>query len=311
MSNATEYPGAIDVTGYNYTEDRYDIDHQTYPDRIIYGSECQHSMSSWKATRDKSYVFGQFIWTGIDYLGEANAWPSRGFYSGLLDFGGFQKPRGYFRKALWDDEPVIYIGTYPVSNKMDFLSMDAWSIWNYYDGDMIRVVCYTNCTQAQLMLNNKVVGEMKDYDDNTGIISWDILYQPGKLEAVGYDGKKITCQYDIQTSGRPYAITASVENTTLYKDRDLAQIVVQIVDENAIPVMFSDDEITCKIEGPARLLGLESSNNSDMGNYRDNVQRTFHGRTLAYIQTTGDAGEMSVIFTAPWLKGTEVKFQIK
>jgi hypothetical protein len=229
----------------------------------------------------------------------------------LLDFGGFQKPRGYFRQALWDTKPVIYIGTYPAPKKMSYLSMDAWSIWNYNEGDMIRVVCYTNCKKAQLILNGKVVGEMKDYDDNTGIIFWDIPYQPGKLEAIGYDGNGISCRYDIQTSGRPYAITATVENLTLCRNRDLAQIIVQIVDENGIPVMLSDDEITCKIEGPARLLGLESSNNSDMGNYRDNVQRTFHGRTLAYIQTTGEAGDLSVTFIAPWLKGTVVKFQIR
>ena len=69
MSNETEYPFALDVAGYNYTEGRYEMDHKKYPNRVLYGSETVHSMDSWKATRDKDYVFGQFIWTGIDYLG--------------------------------------------------------------------------------------------------------------------------------------------------------------------------------------------------------------------------------------------------
>lgn len=97
MSNQTEYPGALDIAGYNYTESIYEADHKKYQDRIIYGSENRHDMESWKAVRDNEYIFGQFLWTGIDYLGESGPWPSSGFYSGLLDFGGFIKPRGYFR----------------------------------------------------------------------------------------------------------------------------------------------------------------------------------------------------------------------
>ncbi len=113
MSNETEYPGALDIAGYNYTEDRYDRDHSTYPDRVIYGSKNRHDMAAWKATRDRKHIFGQFLWTGIDYLGESGRWPSRGFYSGLLDFGGFLKPRGYFRQSLSSDKPMAYLGTYP------------------------------------------------------------------------------------------------------------------------------------------------------------------------------------------------------
>lgn len=89
MSNETEYPDAVDVVGYNYTENRYDQDHATYPDRIIYGSETGSGLDAWYAVRDKDFIFGQFIWTGTDYLGESGRWPSRGLYTGLLDFGSF------------------------------------------------------------------------------------------------------------------------------------------------------------------------------------------------------------------------------
>jgi len=128
---------------------------------------------------------------------------------------------------------------------------------------------------------------------------------------IGLDGNKENCRHSIQTSGRPYAITATTDDPVLKKDKDLAHIVIQIVDEKGLPVMISDDEIRCDIEGPVRLLGLEAGNNSDMGNYRDNVQRAYHGRLLAYIQTTGTAGEATVKFTAPWLKPAEIKLQIK
>ena len=311
MSNATEYPDALDIAGYNYTENRYDVDHQTYPKRVIYGSENGHAMSAWKAVRDNEHIFGQFLWTGIDYLGESGAWPSRGFYSGLMDLGGFIKPRGYFRQALWSEKPAAYIGTYPAPNSnrdRGGPSIDAWPVWNYADGQIIRVVCYTNAAKARLLLNGREVGATKDYDDNTGVIWWDVDYAAGTLEVAGMDaaGNK-TCGYAIRSSGRPYALTAKTEDCSIADGKGLAQITVQVVDENGIAVILSDDEVTCIISGPARLLGLEASNNSDMGNYRDNVQRVFHGRLLAYIQATGDTGEITVKFTAPWLKPVDVK----
>jgi beta-galactosidase/beta-glucuronidase len=305
MSNHTDYPFALDVAGYNYTEDRYALDHKTYPKRVIYGSENGHSMESWKVVRDSSFIFGQFIWTGLDYLGESGAWPSRGFYTGFVDFGGFLKPRGHFRQALWSSKPVAYIGTYPASRnrRQNWLSTDAWPIWNYNEGQFVRVVCYTNAAQAKLLLNGKEVGSTKQYNDTTGIIYWDIPYEAGKLEVVGMDktGKAVS-GYALQTSGRPEALTVTTDRSVLDKNQGLAQIVVQVVDANGVPVLLSEDEVTCTIEGPARLLGLEASNNSDMGDYTDNKQRVFHGRLIAYVQATGTEGTATVRFTAPWLK---------
>jgi beta-galactosidase/beta-glucuronidase len=311
MSNETEYPYLLDVAGYNYTENRYAEDHAKYPMRVIYGSENGHSMESWKAVRDNEYIFGQFLWTGIDYLGESGAWPSRGFYSGLLDFGGFLKPRGHFREALWNTKPVTYIGTYPVPSRKNYLSVDAWPIWNYEADQMIRVVCYTNAPKSKLILNGKPVGEVKGLDDNSGVIYWDIPFQNGKLEVAGLDndGKEI-CNYSIQSSAHPFEITAKSDLTTIKKDRGVAQIVIQVVDEKGVPVMISEDEVTCTIEGPAKLLGLEASNNSDMGSYSDNVQRVYHGRLIAYIQSTGTSGKINLKFAAPWLKDGKLTIEV-
>jgi beta-galactosidase/beta-glucuronidase len=309
MSNETKYPDALDVTGYNYTEDRYAQDHKKYPKRVLFGSENGHSMEAWKVVRDTEYIFGQFIWTGIDYLGESGAWPSRGFYSGFLDFGGFLKPRGYFRQSLWSTKPVIYAGTYPQPLQKSFLSTDAWPIWNYRDNEMIRVVCYTNSANAKLMLNGKQAGETKKQDDKTGVIFWDIPFEEGKLEVVGFDlNSQEECRYTIQSSGRPFAITAKSDCDQIVKNQGLAHVVIQIVDEKGIPVMISEDEITCTVNGPANLLGLEASNNTDMGDYSDNRQRVFHGRLLAYIQASGETGQINLTFSAPWLKEAKVTF---
>ncbi|HEY5590107.1 MAG TPA: sugar-binding domain-containing protein [Paludibacter sp.] len=312
MSNETDYPYALDITGYNYTENRYAQDHEKYPTRVIFGSENGHSMEAWKAVRDNDYIFGQFIWTGIDYLGESREWPARGSSFGFIDFGGFLKPRGHFRQALWSEKPVTYIGTYLQPRNKNRLSTDAWPIWNYEDGEMIRVVCYSNAAKSKLILNGIQIGEIKNQDDKTGVIYWDIPYQQGKLEVIGLDkNDKQTCNYALQSSGRPYAITALSDLSSINKGRGVAQVVVQVVDDKGVPVMISEDEITCTIEGPGKLLGMEASNNSDMGNYSDNEQRVFHGRLITYIQAVGEAGTINIKFSSPWLKETCVTVESK
>jgi len=305
MSNETEYPGALDITGYNYTESKYQSDHKKYPNRVIFGSENRHEIEPWLAVKNNDHIFGQFLWTGIDYLGESNAWPSRGFYSGLVDLAGMMKPRGYFRQSLWSAKPMIYAGTYPVTNANE-LSIDAWSSWNYSEGQMIRVICYTNAAKARLELNGKEVGQVKKYDEKTGVMYWDIPFASGKLEAIGLnnDNKEVS-RYTINSTEQPYALVSNEKSISIDKN-GVAKVIVQVVDENGNPVMLSDNEITCTLSGSGTLLGLEAGNNEDMGDYTDNVQRVFHGHLVAYIQATGGNEPIKVRFSSNWLKPVDV-----
>jgi hypothetical protein len=311
MSNETEYPGALDITGYNYTESKYQSDHKKYPNRVIFGSENVHDMAPWLAVKNNEFIFGQFLWTGIDYLGESGRWPSRGFYSGLVDLAGIIKPRGYFRQSLWSDTPMIYAGTYLVNDDKE-LSKDAWPLWNYNQGQMIRVACYTNAAKARLELNGKVVGEEKKYDEKTGVIYWDISFTSGKLEVIGLSNdNKIVSRYSIISSQQPVALVVNDKNITIDKEKGVAKVIMQAVDEKGLPVMLSDNEVTCTVNGSGILLGLEAGNNADMSDYTDNVQRVFHGHLVAYIQANGGNEPITVKFTSNWLKPVEVTVKVK
>lgn len=296
MSNQTGYPEAVDVVGYNYTESRYDLDHATYPDRIIYGSENRSDYDAWKAVRDKDFIFGQFIWTGIDYLGESGAWPSRGLYTGLLDFTGRPKPRGMFRASLWSETPMTYIGTYvlprPAASssaastppRPEWLSIDAWDNWNYSEGDIVRVVCYTTSPSARLLLDGKEVGAPTAKPDDSGIIYWDLPYTPGKLTAQGLsvtpdkisdqgfaNSSLIESEYTIATSGRPYALQATREsakaaNELKPAEGDVVQIEICVTDEQCNPVTLADNMINVSLAGGGELLALDSGDNTDMSN---------------------------------------------
>jgi beta-galactosidase len=328
MSNETAYPGLLDIAGYNYTENRYASDHKKYPNRILYGSENRHDLKAWKAVVDNDYIFGQFLWTGIDYLGESGRWPSRGFYSGLLDFAGSMKPRGYFRQSLWSTNPMVYLGTYSIDQNTGIvsedvlsqgesrkkkaktgLSMDAWSQWNYRKGELIRVVCYTNTAKAQLVLNNKPLGETKPYDPETGIIYWDIPFEAGKLEVLGMDhnGKEIT-RYAVNTADDAYKINILSGNDQAITD-GVVQIDLQITDKEGIQVTDAEDLITCRIDGHATLLGIEAGNNADMGDYTDNSQNAYKGKLTAYVRLHPQSGSAKVSFTAKGLVQAHVNIR--
>lgn len=93
----------LSVVGYNYKEHLYEKDHKRFPDKTFLGSENSHSEEAWKAVTDNPYICGQFLWTGIDYLGEAKGWPVHGSQAGLLTTAGFPKPEYDRRKALWQE----------------------------------------------------------------------------------------------------------------------------------------------------------------------------------------------------------------
>lgn len=309
MSNQTEYPKVIDVCGYNYTENRYAEDHKTYPDRIIYGSETSTTISSWKAVRNNGFIFGQFVWTGLDYLGESGPWRSRGLNTGMVDFSGFMKPRGQFFRSLWSEQPMAYIGTQAIRKEQrhgrNVLSTDAWDTWNYQKDQTIRVLCYTNQPYARLILNGKIVGKQKKYDDTTGIIYWDIPYEAGTLRVEGLDiNGRPAAQYEIKTSGPATRLHAYIDPQG-YKPADrIVHVLACIEDTNGQRVLNAKADVTCQVIEGGKLLGLENSDNSDMSAPKADTCHVYHGRLLAYIQKTSN--KTIVRFTAEGFEPVEI-----
>lgn len=308
MSNETAYPGALDIVGYNYTEYRYKKDHEKYPDRVLYGSETRHDLNAWKAASDNEFIMGQFIWTGFDYLGEAGPWPSRGFTTGMIDLAGYIKPNGYFRRSLWEETPNIYIGTYSIGNNK--IRTNAPAVWNYEDGEMIRVVAYANCEEAELFLNGVQIGARKPYDETDGVIYWDVPYRGGKLTVKGYNDGNEAADYSIQSSKRPFAIKAKADKTKGLKPGDVIHVEISIVDEDEVPVVLADNLVKLSISGPAKLLGLESGEGNAADNFRDNKQRCMNGRLLGYLKMTG-TGEVRIKAESALLKKSEIAVTVE
>ena len=315
MSNASGYAEALDVTGYNYQEYRYAADHQKYPKRIIYGSENGMTLEAWEAVAGNDYVIGQFLWTGFDYLGEAAQFPSRHSTSGIIDLAGNKKPEFYFRQSLWSNKPMVFIGT--TDHLTENGDADLWAhkivdpVWNWKPGQKIIVNVFTNCEETELFLNDRSLGIKKMADFKNRTSTWEVPFEAGKLRAVARISGKDMATYELNTTDVPVGIIANSDVTHLKCNRqDLANVFVTLCDKAGNAVYTAENEITCEVTGPVRILGMEDSNPKNIEYYKDNKQHAFHGKLLIYLQSLDKPGKAEIKLSSPGLKGSILEIDV-
>ena len=302
MSNHTDYPGALDVTGYNYTEHRYITDHIKYPERVIYGSENRHDYAAWLAVRDNDHICGQFLWTGIDYLGEAGRFPSRGFVSGLIGLNGEKKPRGWYRQSLWSDKPMVYAGTMPsdkVNAKTSFI--DVEDKWNYKKGEKVTVAVFTNCESAELELNGRKITGKPHKDPDSNALLWDVDYEEGELTVYGLNGGETASKARLRTYGSPAGLKVKSDKTIIEGAGRVAMVTMEIVDANGTRVRNAGHKVVCEVSGDCSFIRMENADPQYTGSFLGNELPAYKGRILAYVRTDKPEGNARVTFKVPEL----------
>jgi len=143
------------------------------------------------------------------------------------------------------------------------------------------------------------------------VITWDVPFEKGTLKATAKINGKPVADYELKTTGKPVKIIASCSETTLKADRNgLAHLFVSVCDDAGNTVYQADNEITCAIEGPVHLLGMEDSNPSNTENYKDNRQHVFRGKLLIYLQSTDNQGTVKIKLTSPELEDATIDFVV-
>jgi len=305
MSDAVGLAQLLDADGYNYQEWRYAEDHRQNPHRIIYGSENSHQFSAWEAVRTNDYIAGQFLWTGVDYLGEANRWPNRASGAGLLDLCGFKKPLGWFRQSLWSDQPMVYVcATTGNGGRRGFGGAESW---NWPAGSTVTVLGFANCPEVTLTLNGKVIGTRKRTEAEHGILRWEVPYEPGTLQAVGLVDGHEACRYTLQTAGAPDHLALLPDPAQLHADgKDVCHLIFQVEDVQGIRVPEAAPEVTFEVAGPAKILGIGNGDVDSTEDCKTNFHRAYQGRGLMILQTTATPGDIMVKASATGLKPASV-----
>ncbi|GAA4808191.1 beta-galactosidase GalB [Olivibacter ginsenosidimutans] len=309
MSNTTDYPSNIDVVGYNYQEYRYPEDHQRYPNRIIYGSENGMQYQAWLAVDTNAYISGQFLWTGIDYLGEAGKFPSRSNGAGLIDLAGFPKSEYYFRQSLWAEQPMVYIGSSTIPDREDngiWSHKRAEPIWSKQYGDQQRVTAFTNADEVELWLNGKSYGRKVRKSNKQGFLWWDIPYQDGTVLAKAYRSGKAVAQDTLQTVGPAERLVA--KELVPARENQVRAIWVQAVDAAGNPVLDAHNSITVHIDGQVQFRGMENGNHQNTTPYLSKTNQLYGGKTVIYIEKLAKNAAITVQINSDTLKGTTFSF---
>lgn len=310
-----EFSAVADVSGYNYLEARLLADRKKNPRQCFYVSEelpyysgAEGNIRSytvnnpWNIVAANDFIAGGFIWSGVDYLGEAT-WPSHGWPNGLFDICMIEKPRAAFHRALWNPEPMVSIAVIDQSLDIDH-GRDLWqwpkmaSHWSFpqkYFGLIMEVRTTTNCEKVELFMNDKSMGlyNTADYSNNT--IVWNVPYMPGKLEAKGYNNDKIVATYQLVTAYETDHITLTPDRTEIKADgQDLSHLLIQLYDKKGNPVQVDDRQINVSIEGEGVFRGLDTGDLRRTTPFGSHTLKTYFGQALIIVQSTRKAGKIKV-----------------
>jgi beta-galactosidase len=315
MSDAVGLGEMLDVVGYNYQESRYAADHQKYPKRFIFGSENGGQLANWLVVRTNDYVAGQFLWTGIDYLGEANRFPNRGSSAGLLDVCGFKKPNAWFRQSLWSEKPMIYLCAMARSGGMRGPGgrgggFGAQEHWNWPTNSEVTVRCYTTCPEVRLSLNDQAIGTKRLADAVEGALVWQVPFEPGVLKAVGIKDGKAECEFALRTVGAASRIELLPDATKLLADnQDVCHVEFRIVDAQGVRVVDGTNGVTFSAEGPAKIIGIDNGDLNSPETGKGGVRKAYRGRGLAIVQATREAGKIRIVARAEGLREGAVEIE--
>ncbi len=321
----------LGISGYNYTERCYDLHHGKYPDTVIYGSETSSAVRSrgiyhfpasvpmlshddkqcsslanscvgwgrpaedaWIQDRNRKFCAGQFVWTGIDYIGEPTPYDTKNSYFGMADTCCFPKDIYYFYQSVWSDKPMVHLLPY----------------WDFNEGQEIDVIAYTNLLKVELFLNGKSLGvqEIDHISGNKLHAHWIVPYEKGEIRVKAMDNNgNIVAEDSHRSFGDPIKVIANADRTTLSANgTDLAFIEIGVTDSDGNPVENARNRVSVEVSGAGRLMGMDNGDSTDYEQYKTSNRKLFSGKVLAVIGTTLEAGEIRVKITSEGLESYEL-----
>ena len=294
-----------DVAAYNYRYMYFPGDSRRFPNMMFYQSEANASMMGpnyFEMNLDK--VIGLAYWGMIDYLGESNGWPAKGWTNGAFDISLEPKPVAYLLKSMFTDEPTVHIGVIDdansnmVWNDVQVGTARMSENWNRKPGK-VSMYTYTNAEEVELIVNGKSVGVKKNEVNNPknrDKIKWDgIDYQPGYIEAIARTGGKTVARHKIETYGKAVALKVEPDNNNWNADgMDLQHIRIYAVDAKGRRVMNADNMLSFDVKGDARIVAVSNGNLASDEPMTGNMRRLYNGSALLIIRAGRTPGKITV-----------------
>lgn len=330
--------GAVNAAGYNYELHRHADDHQRVPDRVVYCSESfpTHAFESWQITQDHPYVIGDFVWSGIDYFGEAGIgrvfnpsetvkphwegshFPWHGASCGDIDITGVRKPLSRYRNILWDRGEKLALAVEKPSPDGKPWQLSQWALeplleswtWPGQEGKPLTVQVFSRHPSVRLYLNEKLVGEKPTTRELEFRAKFEVPYASGTLKAVGFvDGKEVETK-QLVTAGPPHSIRLTADRKAIRADcQDLSFVTVEVVDAEGNLCPDADDSIEYQLEGPATIAAVGSGDLTSRESYQANPRRVYQGRGLVVVRGGDEASHLKLTASAEGLQSDMVPIE--
>ncbi len=247
----------------------------------------------WKYWDSRPFVAGVFVWTGLDYRGEALPynWPCVNSNFGIMDICGFPKDNYYYYQSWWTNKTVLHI-------------FPHWN-WEAKKGEVIDVQCFSNCDEVELFLNGESLGKQRMQHNSH--LAWKVTYEPGLLQAKGYHGGREAAITKVETTGKAAKIKLNPNRLNIQADgRDVVQVDIAILDDQERLVPTADNKINLRVSGKARIIGVGNGDPSAHDPEKSDTCRAFNGLCQVIIQSAQESGDSVLTVEAPGLDAASV-----
>lgn len=330
---------ALDVVGYNYMIFKSESDHKRDPERIMWQTESypRDAAANWHKVTETPYVIGDFVWTGLDYLGESGIgryyyegqtpgehwqnpqWPWHGAYCGDIDITGWRKPISHYRDMLYNGDEKLYMAVKEPDGYHGKIHNTMWSVWptweswnwSGHEGKPIDVEVQSCYPKVRLYLDDQLIGEQETGAAKDFITVFNTVYKPGTLKAVGLDeaGNEVE-SVTLATAGKPAGIRLTPDKTTMSADgQDLVFVVAEVVDKDGRVVPDAALPLQFNVAGSATVQAAGSADLTSKESYSSPDATTWKGRAMVILRSNGKKGAVNLKATSPTLKNASLKLK--
>lgn len=320
---------AFDLAGYNYElAAHHAADHARLPERIMFASESYQSeaFANWAIMHDNPGVVGDFVWSAIDYLGEAGIgriypsdqvakkhwegemWPWHGAYCGDIDLTGWRKPVSHYRQIVWDRGEKLYAAVLAPTPDGKPWNTTPWSMptalpswtWPGQEGRELAVEVYSRYDTVRLELNGRTLGEKATTRAEEFKAVFAVPYAAGELKVVGMNAGRPAETFVLRTAGKTQRFRLTVDRARLHRGgQDLAFVTIEAVDAAGLRQSQDATRLTVDIAGAGSLAALGNGDLTSFDSYLGPHCSLYQGRALAVVRSGAATGGITLTVSAP------------
>jgi beta-galactosidase len=326
---------SLDIAGYNYEDARHAADHARLPDRVIALAESYQSntFGCWAVVHNQPYVIADFVWSALDYLGEAGIgkvfppgekpvahweadfYPWHGAACGDLDITGWRKPISHYRSIVWDRGEMLYAAVIAPSSNGEPWSLSKWSMppalpgwsWPGQEGKPLQLEVYSRYDAVRVWLNKQLIGEKPTTREHQFKATFEVNFEPGTVRIAGvHEGREVE-SISLTTANEASRLRLTPDRDRIRADgQDLSFVAVEVTDRRGRLQTAADQSIRYELTGPGEIAGIGSGDLTSTESYQANPRRTHQGRALVIVRSTTKPGRITLRAESRGLKGARV-----